>query len=146
MAYTGEPCRALGPTGCVLLPSSTIFLLVGLALDYEIFLFARVFELRKSGTTNCDEDAIVEALGKTGSTISAAGLIMAFAFSGMLLSSNRYLNQFAFVCIVSILLDTFVVRVVVPALLSIGGWINWWPNRMPGYQGAHQNMMYTTLE
>ena len=72
---------------------------------------------------------------------------MAFAFSGMLLSSNRYLNQFGFVCIVSILLDTFVVRVlVVPALLSIGGWINWWPNKMPEYQGLHQNNMYTSLE
>ena len=131
--------RTLSSTGADglswLLPSSTIFLLVGLALDYEIFLFARVFELRMSGTAQSDEEAIVEAVGKTGSIISAAGVIMALAFSGMLLSSNRFLNQFGFVCIVSILLDTFVVRIlVVPALLSIGGWMNWWPLTMPGDQ------------
>ena len=31
-----------------LLPCSTAFLLIGLALDYDIFLFSRVYELRKT--------------------------------------------------------------------------------------------------
>merc|ERR1711881_587108 len=132
--WTGWPTvSSAGANGISwLLPTSTIFLLVGLALDYDIFLFARVFELRFHGRAESDEDAIVEAVSATGSTISAAGLIMAFAFSGMLFNTNRYLNQFGFVCICSILLGTFVVRIVlVPALLSIGGWINWWPRKMP---------------
>lgn len=151
-ALNGIGWRTVSSTGADglswLLPTSTIFLLVGLALDYEIFLFARVFELRMSGNAKSDADAIVEALSRTGSTISAAGLIMALAFSGMLLSSNRYLNQFGFVCIISILLDTFVVRILlVPALLSIGGWMNWWPTKMTAYTELHwDRSQYTSLE
>ena len=31
-----------------------------------------------------------------------------------------------------VLLDTFVVRIIlVPSMLSFGGWLNWWPKRMP---------------
>ena len=56
---------------------------------------------------------------------------MALAFSGMVATSNRFLNQFGFIMIVGVLLDTFVVRVVlVPAMLSVGGWLNWWPRAM----------------
>lgn len=34
--------------------------------------------------------------------------------------------------IVGVLLDTFVVRTaLVPCVLSLGGWLNWWPRHMP---------------
>ena len=49
---------------------------------------------------------------------------------------GRYLNEFGFVMIVGVLLDTFVVRtVVVPCVLSLGGWLNWWPRKMPRAAG-----------
>jgi uncharacterized membrane protein YdfJ with MMPL/SSD domain len=113
-----------------LLPASTIFLLTGLALDYDIFLFARAYELRASGLS--DRDAICRAVGLTGPVISCAGLIMALAFTGMVVGTNKYLNEFGFVMIVGVLLDTFVVRVaLVPCVLSLGGWLNWWPVAMP---------------
>lgn len=113
-----------------LLPASTIFLLTGLALDYDIFLFARAYELRASGMS--DRDAICRAVGLTGPVISSAGVIMALAFAGMVVGSNKYLNEFGFVMIVGVLLDTFVVRtVLVPCVLSLGGGLNWWPGRMP---------------
>lgn len=142
--WTGWPTvSSTGADGLSwLLPTSTIFLLVGLALDYDIFLFARVFELRSTGKAMSDEEAVVDAVAATGSIISAAGVIMALAFSGMLFNSNRYLNQFGFVCICSILLDTFVVRILlVPSLLSIGGWINWWPRKMPQNETRAKTML-----
>ena len=37
---------------------------------------------------------------------------MALAFAGMLVNSNKFLNQFGFLAIASILVDTFVVRTV----------------------------------
>eukprot|EP00949_MAST-11_sp_MAST-11-sp1_P000592 g592.t1 len=114
-----------------LLPTSTVFLLVGLALDYEIFLFSRVYEIRAKGGKD-DRDAIIEAIARTGPVISVAGMIMALAFAGMLVNSNKFLNQFGFLAIASILVDTFVVRTVLtPALLMLGSWMNWWPAVMP---------------
>jgi len=128
-----------------IIPASTIFVLMGLALDYEIFLFSRVYEIRGNpdlareltcdSELELDEDqaAIVAAVELTGPIISGAGVICAFAFLGMLLNTSTFLNQFGFIMILGILLDTFVVRVMlVPSLLSIGGWSNWWPRRMPG--------------
>ena len=57
---------------------------------------------------------------------------MALAFAGMLANTNKFLNEFGFIVILGVLLDTFVVRVMlVPSLLSLGSWLNWWPGRMP---------------
>ena len=121
-----------------LIPCSTIFVLIGLALDYDIFLFSRVYELRTKGSgahgvTDLTRAAIIEAVEITGPVISGAGVICALAFLGMLVNTNAFLNQFGFIMILGILLDTFVVRVIlVPSMLSLGGWLNWWPKRMPG--------------
>merc|ERR1711907_536585 len=121
-----------------LIPCSTIFVLIGLALDYDIFLFSRVYELRSKGSgspgvQDLTRAAIIEAVEITGPVISGAGVICALAFLGMLVNTNTFLNQFGFIMILGILLDTFVVRVIlVPSMLSLGGWLNWWPKKMPG--------------
>ena len=52
-------------------PVFTVTILTGLALDYDIFLFARVLELRLAGFEN--RAAVVGALALTGPTITAAG-------------------------------------------------------------------------
>eukprot|EP01065_Artemidia_motanka_P005399 TRINITY_DN12602_c2_g1_i1.p1 TRINITY_DN12602_c2_g1~~TRINITY_DN12602_c2_g1_i1.p1 ORF type:complete len:1025 (+),score=352.82 TRINITY_DN12602_c2_g1_i1:83-3076(+) len=117
-----------------LVPVCSVFMMIGLALDYDIFLFGRVYELR-SGTPGrgpCgNRRAIIGALEQTGPVISAAGAIMALAFTGMFFIDNLFLNQVGFVFIVGVLVDTFLVRtVLVPAVLSWVGWLNWWPHAM----------------
>ena len=42
------------------------------------------------------------------------------------------MRQVAFVVVVAVLFDTFIVRsLLVPALMSVLGEINWWPAEMP---------------
>eukprot|EP00438_Fugacium_kawagutii_P031521 Skav224974 [mRNA] locus=scaffold560:66695:67467:+ [translate_table: standard] len=67
-------------------PVFTCTIIIGLALDYDVFLFARVVELRKKGYSSLEEDP--GGLTLTGPTITAAGLIMAIAFGGLLLSNS----------------------------------------------------------
>merc|ERR1719375_1812613 len=55
------------------MPLFTICVLTGLALDYDIFLFARVIEYRQKGYDN--RSAVVKGMCQTGPIISAAGLI-----------------------------------------------------------------------
>eukprot|EP00929_Paragymnodinium_shiwhaense_P009455 TRINITY_DN11363_c0_g1_i1.p1 TRINITY_DN11363_c0_g1~~TRINITY_DN11363_c0_g1_i1.p1 ORF type:complete len:647 (+),score=121.16 TRINITY_DN11363_c0_g1_i1:388-2328(+) len=103
---------------------------IALGLDYDIFLISRIVEYRTAGLS--DRESIVKGVVQTGGIISGAGIIMALAFSGLLASPKLQLQQFALLLVISVLLDTFVVRtVLVPALmLSAGEW-NWWPRKMP---------------
>jgi uncharacterized membrane protein YdfJ with MMPL/SSD domain len=46
----------------------------------------------------------------TGHIITAAGLVMAVAFVGLLFSAEPVLNQLSFFLVLAVLLDTFLVR------------------------------------
>mmetsp|Transcript_36476 Transcript_36476/g.111817 ORF Transcript_36476/g.111817 Transcript_36476/m.111817 type:complete len:119 (-) Transcript_36476:28-384(-) len=79
-----------------------------------------------------DRDATLEAVGRTGVVISAAGMIMAVAFSGLFLSKSTILNQAAFLLACGVVFDTFVVRTfVTPAMLSLSRSYAWWPSKAP---------------
>mmetsp|Transcript_123010 Transcript_123010/g.359035 ORF Transcript_123010/g.359035 Transcript_123010/m.359035 type:complete len:831 (-) Transcript_123010:72-2564(-) len=114
-------------------PVACTFMLIGFALDYDIFLFSRIYADRKSGLFTEDRPAILHAVAATGPVITTAGVIMALAFSGMVVQhSNPFLSQMGFTMIFGILVDTFVVRtLLVPAFLSVAGRFNWWPGVMP---------------
>ncbi|CAE8683168.1 unnamed protein product [Polarella glacialis] len=112
-------------------PVFSLTFLVGLALDYDFFLFERVFEFRTQGFG--DREAIQLGLSATGGTISAAGLILGLTFLALVFTSEvPLMNQQGFVFVFSIVVDTFLVRTIaVPALLSMSPWLNYWPRTMP---------------
>ena len=105
-------------------------ILVGLGLDYDLFLSLRIAEFRRLGFSNTA--SIRKGVYKTGSIITGAGLIMAIAFFGLTLSSTLTLIEFGFMLCFAVLFDTFLVRTIfLPALLHILGEANWYPSRMP---------------
>jgi len=110
-----------------LIPIITINMSFGIALDFDIFLFARIYEYRTIGKLST-RHAIVRGVYNSASIITAAGCIMAISFFGLLFSSIRSMNQIGFILIVAILLDTLVIRIfLAPAILSLAEEINWWP-------------------
>jgi len=125
-----------GPAGVDwTVPMFTLTIMLGLALDYDVFLFERVYEFRHEGFGDCE--SIQLALSATGPTISAAGMIFAFTFVSMLLGSMAINNQMGFIFVFSIVVDTFVVRtVLVPAMLSLNPCLNYWPSKMPDVKYA----------
>ena len=78
----------------------------GAGLD-DVFLISRVYETRLDGYTT--EASILRAIGMQSTTITTAGVIMAIAFSSLLLSDTYVLNQFGFVLVAASLVDTFIV-------------------------------------
>jgi len=109
-----------------LVPVMTVTILCGLALDYDIFLFARIYEYRMVGLTT--RQAIIFGVYKTGAIITAAGVIMSIAFSGLLLSEVTLLNQIGFILVLAVLVDTFIIRtLLVPSILSLADEKNWFP-------------------
>jgi hypothetical protein len=103
-------------------------IVIGLGCDYDIFLFTRISELRAEGKSA--DRAIAEGYYHTGEVITGAGLVMAIAFSGLIASGMPTLRQMGVFLASSVLLDTFIVRMVmVPPLLHYLGRFNWWPNK-----------------
>ena len=113
-----------------IVPLSCGCLMIGLSLDYDVFLISEIYELRRAGYST--EAAILRAMGTESATITTAGLIMTVAFSSMLLSVTTVLNQWGLMLVATSLIDTFLVRsVLVPSLMFSFVEHNWWPGRMP---------------
>jgi RND superfamily putative drug exporter len=88
------------------------------------------------------KEAVVRAVGATGSTVTSAGLVLAGTFAVFAIVSARQPGGSQIVAVgfglaVGILLDTFVVRtVLVPATVILLGRWNWWPAAMGRRHGG----------
>jgi RND superfamily putative drug exporter len=88
-------------------------------------------------------EAVVRAIGRTGPTVTSAGLILAGTFGVYALAGGGVmggqLQSIGLGLALGVLLDTFVVRtLLVPsAAVLLGRW-NWWPSRLgrPGQPAA----------
>ncbi|KAL0207690.1 hypothetical protein P9112_012318 [Eukaryota sp. TZLM1-RC] len=130
--FLGELFSAFESQGKVIwiLPIMAFSILVGLSLDYDCFLSLRIREYRLKGYSN--RGCIILASTRTSSVITFAGIIMALAFSGLLLSDSPVLNIFGFVLSVCVLIDTFIVRTfLVPAITALFGKFIWFPGKVP---------------
>merc|ERR1712137_308165 len=128
-------------------PVACTFMLIGFGLDYDIFLFSRIYATRKSGEYTDDREAIVQAVNATGPVITTAGMIMALAFVGMIAQHDtELLCQMGWTMIFGVLMDTFVVRMLlVPSVLSMAGDLNWWPAKMPSQREAESDAVANTV-
>jgi RND superfamily putative drug exporter len=99
--------------------------LFGLSMDYEVFVLARIREeYDKTGST---EQAVVNALARTGRLVTSAAVILCISFASITLTSNVDIKVLAFGLAAGILLDATIIRsLLVPALLSLMGRWNWW--------------------
>ncbi|MCW3999295.1 MAG: MMPL family transporter [Candidatus Bathyarchaeota archaeon] len=106
-------------------PLILFVLLLGLGMDYNIFILTRIREEASKGQHL--NDAIVHAIQQTGGIITAAAIILAGSLGAMMLSSNMMLREMGFAFAFSILIDALVVRTyIVPAVMATFGKWNWY--------------------
>ncbi|HZY91318.1 MAG TPA: MMPL family transporter, partial [Thermoplasmata archaeon] len=99
-------------------PTVLFILILGLGIDYNIFLLTRVREERLKGQDSIR--ATAQALGRTGGIITAAAVILASAFAILLTGDFVLLQAIGFAVATAILLDAMVVRTyLVPAALIL---------------------------
>jgi RND superfamily putative drug exporter len=107
-----------------LLPLMLFSILMGLGLDYDIFLVSRIKEYYDKGMSN--KEAIANALDHTASIITSCGAVMAAAYSSLLISQLWHLREIGFAFALAIILDATVIRlVVVPAIMVLLEKLNW---------------------
>ena len=97
-----------------------ILLVLGLGIDYNIFVLTRVREERLRGRSS--GEAAVEAVGRTGGIITAAAVILASAFAAVMVGSFTLVRAIGFSVAIAVILDAMVVRTyLVPASLQLLG-------------------------
>ncbi len=124
----------LGQALIWILPIMLLAIMVGLGLDYDIFLVTRIREYAAGGLK--DEEAIESAVEHTGGVITASGLVTAGAFGTMMLSRIPMLQQLGMAIFIVVLLDASLIRIyLVPSIMLHMKRLNWWApgplRRMP---------------
>jgi putative drug exporter of the RND superfamily len=106
-------------------PIVTFALVLGLAIDYEIFLLTRIQEAAKA-----DQDtsvAVSHGLMRTARLITLAGLVVAAVFLAFSFSSLRAVRELGVSATIGIVLDISLVRwLLSPACVVLAGRWNWW--------------------
>jgi RND superfamily putative drug exporter len=111
------------------LPIILIAILLGLSMDYEVFL---VSGMRESCAHGVEPTAAVVGEFRRGARVVTAGaIIMTSVFSGFILGDNVTIKSVGFALAFGVLVDAFVVRMtIVPAVMSMLGRSAWW---LPGW-------------
>jgi len=114
-----------------LMPVVLFIILMGLGMDYNIFILTRIRE--EAQRRGSHEKAIIEAVDRTGGIITACAVIMAGAFGTLMLSETTILQEFGFALSFAVLLDAMLVRTyITPAIMKILGpkWTWWAPGKL----------------
>ena len=115
-----------------ILPFLLFVFLMALGSDYNILIMSRI---REEAHVLPLRDAVAQAIGRTGSTITTAGVILAGTFAVLAVAGGSagggQIQQIGYGIALGVLMDTFLVRsLLVPSMVVLLGRWNWWPSRL----------------
>ncbi len=115
-----------------LLPFLMFVFLLALGSDYNILMMSRI---REEAHTLPLRDAVARAVGRTGSTITTAGMILGGTFAVLAVAGSSagggQIQQIGYGVAAGVLMDTFLLRsLLVPSLVVLLGRWNWWPSHL----------------
>jgi len=97
----------------------------GLAMDYEVFLLARIKEHVDAGDTN--DEAVRKGLQRSGRIITSAAAVIVLVFVGFATGQLLIIKEVGIGLAVAVFLDATLVRMLlVPATMTLLGHWNWW--------------------
>ena len=108
-----------------LVPLLIFGFLFGVSMDYEVFILTRIREGHER--TESTRDSIVEGVSRTGRLVTSAAIILFFALASLSTEKDVTVREIAAGMAAGVVLDAIVVRMLlVPALVSLLGDLNWW--------------------
>jgi RND superfamily putative drug exporter len=114
-------------------PIFMLAILVGLSMDYEVFLLSRVREEwdkeHDPSITLSEKNTHAVAIGlqKTGRIITSAALLLAVVIGAFSTSGIVFMKMIGVGMLVALLVDATIVRaLLVPATMKLLGTLNWW--------------------
>jgi uncharacterized membrane protein YdfJ with MMPL/SSD domain len=111
-------------------PIFMLAILVGLSMDYEVFLLSRIRE--QWDLTHDNTLSVATGVQRTGRIITSAALLLAVVIGAFSTSGIVFMKMIGIGMLVALLVDATVVRsILVPATMKLLGDWNWWaPRRM----------------
>lgn len=92
---------------------------IGVSSEYTILMMERYLEEKKN--TPDPNEAIQKSVQKIGASITVSGLVTAFGFSALLLSSFPIIANFGIMTVIAVVFSLIGAIVIMPAILSIMG-------------------------
>jgi putative drug exporter of the RND superfamily len=121
-----------------ILPFLMFVFLMALGSDYNILIMSRI---REEAHGLPLRDAVARAIGRTGSTITTAGMILGGTFAVLAVAGGSagggQIQQIGYGVAAGVLMDTFLLRsLLVPSLVVLLGRWNWWPSHLARVTGS----------
>ncbi|GHF44178.1 MMPL family transporter [Streptomyces griseosporeus] len=106
-------------------PPLIVAIAFGLAMDYELFILARMREARQ--LTGDDREAVADGLRRSGRVVTCAALLLAVVFAAFMTGGFSPILQIGLGLTLAVLIDATVVRMLlVPATMTLLGRYAWW--------------------
>lgn len=100
----------------------------GLSTDYNLFLLARVKEIRDGGVGH--RQAVASGVERTGSMVTSAAVLFCIAVGALVMSRITLIKELGLGTAFAVLVDATVVRaLLVPSLMGLLGRATWWAPR-----------------
>lgn len=112
------------------LPFMLFLFLLALGEDYNILVMTRI---REEAHDLSMREAVVRAIGATGTTVTSAGVVLAGTFAVLAFASlgQAEIEEIGFGLALGVLMDTFLVRtLLVPSSVVLIGRLAWWPSKL----------------
>jgi RND superfamily putative drug exporter len=116
-----------------ILPFLMFIFLLALGEDYNILVMTRIREEARRLEL---AQAVVRAIGRTGPTVTSAGMVLAGTFGVLAFEAGSgpgagQVRDVGFGLAIGVLMDTFLVRtLLVPSTVALLGKWNWWPGHV----------------
>jgi len=116
------------------LPLFVLVVLVGLSMDYHVFVLSRIREHVQRGLPT--RLAVRQGVAETAGVVTSAAAVMVSVFSIFATLSMLEMKMMGVGLSIAILLDATLIRLVMlPAILCLLGDRAWWPTRRPRPRG-----------
>ncbi|WP_406050579.1 MMPL family transporter [Kribbella sp. NBC_00889] len=111
------------------IPLFLFVILVGLSMDYHVFVLGRIREGVAEGLT--PRDAVRKGVTESAGVVTSAAAVMVSVFAVFATLGMLEMKQMGIGLAVAVLIDATLVRIVMlPSVLVLLGRKAWWPNRL----------------
>jgi RND superfamily putative drug exporter len=111
------------------IPLFLFVILVGLSMDYHVFVLNRIREGVAEGLT--PQEAVRKGITESAGVVTSAAAVMVSVFAVFATLGMLEMKQMGVGLAVAVLIDATLVRIVMlPSIMVLLGRKAWWPNKL----------------